>query len=87
MKIDTQPAIARRMRMSTAGITAAITVTCLALLAIAVAVGPSQGDGASAVSFEAPEANNGTTGIAPALYTSSKYQPIAGAVSSAAAGQ
>lgn len=81
MRIDTQPAIARRMRLSTAGITAAITVTCLALLAIAVTVGPSQGEADSAVSFEAPEASNSANGVAPALYTSSKLQPVTGSVS------
>lgn len=76
MRIDTQPAIARRMRMSTAGITAAVTVTCLALLAIAVAVGP-QGDANSAVTFESPEANNGAARIAPAVFTGSTFQPVA----------
>lgn len=69
------------MRLSTAGITAAIMVTFLALLAIAAAVSPSQGEGDAAVSFEAPEVSNGASGIAPAVYTSSKLQPVAGAVS------
>ena len=86
MKIDTRPAIARRLRLSTAGITAAVTVTCLALLAIAVAVGPSHGDIDSAISFEAPAANNIKSGFAPTLFSSSDVQPVSDTFSESASG-
>lgn len=72
--------------MTTAGITAAVTVTCLALLAIAVAVGPVDGAIGSSVSFEAPEASAGATSIAPTVFSTSRVQPVSGTVAGSLAG-
>ena len=83
---STRPAFARRMRLTTAGITAAVTVTCMALLAIAVAVGPVDSELGSSVSFEAPEASAGATSIAPTVFSTSKVQPVSGTVAGSLAG-
>lgn len=67
------------MRLSTAGIITAVVVTCAALIAIAVAVGPSGGE-ANSISFEAPEASVSAPSVAPALYAGGKMQAVAGSV-------
>ncbi|HPG88133.1 MAG TPA: hypothetical protein PLD46_00655 [Hyphomicrobium sp.] len=66
MIVDTQPAFARRIRLSTAGIFVAFILTCAALLAIAVAVGPSDRDPGSSVSIEGPVSTQNDSKVAPA---------------------
>ena len=53
MNVKTEPAFARRLRLSTASIVAAIILTCAALLAVAVAVRPAS-DPSSAVPLVGP---------------------------------
>ena len=87
MKLElTQPAFARRIRLSTFGITAAVTLTCLALLAIGVAVGPGDGETGSSVSFEAPEASQGAASIAPSIFSTGGLQPVSDSVAGSLAG-
>lgn len=50
----TSPAFARRIRLSTGAIFAALILTCAALLAISAAVRPVYDEGLPAVAIEAP---------------------------------
>lgn len=50
----THPAVARRIRLSTGAIFAAIILTCAALLAVAAAVRPVYDDGYPKVTIEGP---------------------------------
>lgn len=53
MNVKTPPAYARRVRLSTTSILAAVLLTCAALIAIGVAVGPTS-DTTSAVPLVGP---------------------------------
>lgn len=61
----THPAFARRLRLSTGGIFAALILTCAALLAVAAAVGPSATEPEAAVSVEGPVSDTSDLRIMP----------------------
>lgn len=74
MIVNTQPAFARRLRLSTAGIFAAIILTVAALLAIAVAVAPSNDGSGSSVFIEAPVKLSDNSKVVPASFADGKVQ-------------